>query len=82
MAIVTRRRSLLWTWTAISLIVGLLVSYSVTVSVAQSNKNHIANALETQAQDLIQQIYTRVELYQCGLRGLTAGNTLSLFNKT
>ena len=70
MAIVIRRRSLLWTWTAISLIVGLLVSYSVTVSVAQSNKNHIANALETQAQDLIQQIYTRVELYQYGLRGL------------
>jgi CHASE1-domain containing sensor protein len=82
MSIVSRRHSLLWKWTTISFVVGLLVSYSVTVRVEQSNQNHIENVLATQSQDLIQQIYNRVELYQYGLRGLrgtvaTAQDSLS-----
>jgi PAS domain S-box-containing protein len=70
MAIGRRRNSLLWAWTAISLIVGVLASYWVAVSVERSNKNHIDSVLALESQDLIQQIYERVELYQYGLRGL------------
>ena len=70
MAIGRRRNSLLWAWTAISLIVGVLASYWVAVSVERSNKNHIDSVLARESQDLIQQIYERVELYQYGLRGL------------
>jgi CHASE1-domain containing sensor protein len=70
MSIVSRRHSLLWKWTTISLIVGVLASYWVAVSVERSNKNHIDSVLARESQDLIQQIYERVELYQYGLRGL------------
>ena len=70
MAIGRRRNSLLWAWTAISLIVGVLASYWAAVSLERSNNNHIDSVLARESQDLIQQIYERVELYQYGLRGL------------
>ena len=54
----------------VSFVTGLLISYWASVRVEQSNQEHIDRALSTQAQDLIQQIYNRVELYQYGLRGL------------
>ena len=82
MAIGSRRNGQLWIWMTVSFVTGLLISYWASVRVEQSNQEHIDRALSTQAQDLIQQIYNRVELYQYGLRGLrgtvaTAQNNLS-----
>ncbi|MEQ3703839.1 CHASE domain-containing protein [Thalassolituus sp.] len=82
MAIGSRRNGQLWIWMTVSFVTGLLISYWASVRVEQSNQEHIDRVLSIQAQDLIQQIYNRVELYQYGLRGLrgtvaTAQNNLS-----